>query len=161
MRRLNGISLGTLGNIGDRRTLWIAEKCFQLLPDLRRLRWALHRPPSSGVMAHVLPSSILVRSARLETVVQRILPRSSAPSTLAQRPVEALCIWSPGTYLCGTVVLKSNVTLYLEAGAVLLGSGDINDYQPKHLVYASGAENVGLAGPGKIDGQGSAFLGTR
>jgi hypothetical protein len=63
----------------------------------------------------------------------------------------------PGTYLCGTVVLKSNVTLYLEAGAVLLGSGDINDYQPKHLVYASGVENVGLAGPGKIDGQGSAF----
>ena len=63
----------------------------------------------------------------------------------------------PGTYLCGTVVLKSNVTLYLEAGAVLLGSGDINDYQPKHLIYASGAENVGLAGPGKIDGQGPAF----
>ena len=63
----------------------------------------------------------------------------------------------PGTYLCGTVVLKSNVTLYLEAGAVLLGSGDINDYQPSHLIYASGAENVGLAGPGKIDGQGSAF----
>jgi Glycosyl hydrolases family 28 len=63
----------------------------------------------------------------------------------------------PGTYLCGTVVLKSNVTLYLEAGAVLLGSADINDYQPKHLIFASGAENVGLGGPGKIDGQGSAF----
>ena len=64
---------------------------------------------------------------------------------------------APGTYLCGTVVLKSNVPLYLEAGAVLLGSRDINDYEPKHLIYASGAQNVGLAGPGKIDGQGSAF----
>ena len=63
----------------------------------------------------------------------------------------------PGTYLCGTVVLKSNVTLYLEAGAVLLGSGDIEDYQPRHLIYASGAQNVGLAGPGKIDGRGSEF----
>lgn len=63
----------------------------------------------------------------------------------------------PGTYLCGTVVLKSNVTLYLEAGAVLLGSSDINDYKPQHLIYASGAQNVGLAGPGKIDGQGPAF----
>ena len=41
--------------------------------------------------------------------------------------------------------------------AVLLGSRDINDYEPKHLIYASGAQNVGLAGPGKIDGQGSAF----
>ncbi len=63
----------------------------------------------------------------------------------------------PGTYLCGTVVLKSNVTLYLEAGATVLGSGDMSDYQPKHLIFASDAENVGLAGPGKIDGQGSAF----
>ena len=63
----------------------------------------------------------------------------------------------PGIYLCGTIVLKSNVTLYLEAGAVLLGSSDANDYQPRHFIYASGAQNVGLAGPGKIDGQGSAF----
>lgn len=63
----------------------------------------------------------------------------------------------PGIYLCGTIVLKSNVTLYLEAGATILGSGDINDYQPHHLIYANGAENVGLAGPGKVDGQGAAF----
>ena len=63
----------------------------------------------------------------------------------------------PGAYLCGTIILKSNVTLYLEAGATVLGSGDINDYKPNHLIFASGAQNVGLAGPGKIDGQGSAF----
>jgi hypothetical protein len=75
----------------------------------------------------------------------------------------------PGVYLCGTVVLKSNVTLYLEAGATLLGSKNVADYtqQPgppakgdanqKHLIFARSAENVGLAGPGRIDGQGSAF----
>jgi polygalacturonase len=63
----------------------------------------------------------------------------------------------PGTYLCGTIVLKSNVTLYLEAGATVLGSGDINDYKPNHLIFASGVQNVGLAGPGKVDGQGSEF----
>ncbi len=75
----------------------------------------------------------------------------------------------PGTYLSGTVVLKSNVTLYLEAGATLLGSMDLRHYSPqagppakgdanqKHLIFARDAENVGLAGPGRIDGQGSAF----
>ncbi|HEY3762382.1 MAG TPA: glycoside hydrolase family 28 protein [Verrucomicrobiae bacterium] len=75
----------------------------------------------------------------------------------------------PGTYLSGTVFLKSNVTLYLEAGATLLGSKNIADYAsqagppqngdagPKHLIFARDAENVGLAGPGCIDGQGSAF----
>ncbi|MGD0779073.1 MAG: glycoside hydrolase family 28 protein [Candidatus Solibacter sp.] len=75
----------------------------------------------------------------------------------------------PGTYLSGTVVLKSNVTLYLEAGATLLGSTRLEDYSPqpgppfsgdanqKHLIFARNAENVGLAGPGRIDGQGRAF----
>ncbi len=76
---------------------------------------------------------------------------------------------SPGTYLVGTVVLQSNVTLYLEAGATLLGSKKLSDYSPeagpnllgdanqKHLLFARDAENVTLAGPGRIDGQGPAF----
>lgn len=65
----------------------------------------------------------------------------------------------PGVYLSGTVVLKSNVTLYIEAGATLLGSKDLADFIPKakHLVFARDAENVGLAGPGKIDGQGASY----
>jgi hypothetical protein len=64
---------------------------------------------------------------------------------------------SPGNYLCGTVVLKSNVTLYLEAGATILGSTRISDYKPKHLIYAHNEKNIGLSGPGCIDGQGHAF----
>src|SRR5579859_1737606 len=75
----------------------------------------------------------------------------------------------PGTYLSGTVQLKSNVTLYLEAGATLLGSKNISDYtamagppsladaNQRHLIFARDAENVGLSGPGRIDGQGPSF----
>ncbi len=76
---------------------------------------------------------------------------------------------SPGVYLCGTVVLKSNVTLYLEAGAVLLGSKNVKQYAPqsgppenadastRHLIFARDAENITLCGPGLIDGQGPSF----
>ena len=75
----------------------------------------------------------------------------------------------PGTYRCGTVVLKSNVTLYLEAGATLQGSKNLADYtaqsghqaeaelSDKHLIFARDVENAGLAGPGRLDGQGPAF----
>ena len=75
----------------------------------------------------------------------------------------------PGEYRCGTVVLKSRVTLYLEAGATILGSQDLADFTPqplepaevditvRHLIFARDAENVGLAGPGRIDGQGPQF----
>ena len=75
----------------------------------------------------------------------------------------------PGIYRSGTVVLKSNVTLYLEAGSTILGSLDLNDYtempgppkngdaNQRHIIFARGAENVTLAGPGRIDGQGQQF----
>ncbi len=73
---------------------------------------------------------------------------------------------SPGTYLTGTIVLKSNVTLYLEAGTTLLGSTEMSDYVgqegnegAKHysLVFARGEDHIGIAGPGTINGQGQAF----
>jgi hypothetical protein len=63
-----------------------------------------------------------------------------------------------GSFLSGTITLKSNVTLYLSPGAVLLGSKRIEDYNPKHLIYAKGVSNVALEGGGAIDGQGDSFF---
>jgi len=75
----------------------------------------------------------------------------------------------PGAFLIGGIELKSRVTLYLEAGCVLLGSKSIADYvyhpgpSPQadanghHLIFAQNAENVTLCGPGTIDGQGEAY----
>lgn len=63
-----------------------------------------------------------------------------------------------GRYLTGTLQLKSNVTIRLEEGAILVGSPHIYDYNifvPNcALVYASGQENIGITGKGVIDGQG-------
>jgi polygalacturonase len=76
---------------------------------------------------------------------------------------------SGGTFLSGTVMLKSNVTFYLEAGATLLGSTRLSDYPvqhvvnpkaeggPRHLILTRDTKNVTIAGPGRIDGQGHAF----
>lgn len=73
-----------------------------------------------------------------------------------------------GTFLSGTVVLKSNVTLHVEAGATLLGSRDMDHYPDitprihylyrprftKAMIYAERAEHIGISGRGTIDGQG-------
>jgi hypothetical protein len=81
----------------------------------------------------------------------------------------------PGDYLIGTVELKSNVDLHVGAGAVLRGSVDRADYRaadlgaaanplnygPEHLLFARGAQNVAITGPGTIDGQGDEFFGPR
>jgi hypothetical protein len=78
-----------------------------------------------------------------------------------------------GTFVIGTVELKSNVTLRIAAGGTLLGSADGKQYHavdaiPLHgdttlndgnwaLLFAVKAENVTVEGPGAIDGQGAQF----
>jgi len=69
-----------------------------------------------------------------------------------------------GVFLTGTIILKSNVELYLEAQAVLKGNPDRKDYQSPHtdrgaLVYAYRQDNISISGRGAIDGNGgdSAF----
>ena len=72
-------------------------------------------------------------------------------------------IISQGTYFTGTLFLKSNTHLYLEAGAILKGSPDLSDYTPYNevhlgMIYCENAENVTIDGPGNIDGNGDLFV---
>lgn len=64
-----------------------------------------------------------------------------------------------GTFLSGTIVLKSGVELHLEKKATLLGSTNPADYRKLNrwigLVMADQAENISVTGRGTIDGQGA------
>jgi len=72
-----------------------------------------------------------------------------------------------GTFLSGTVKLRSRVELQLSASARLLGVTDLALYHrdtamPYHLVnrslvYAAGCEDIAITGEGTIDGQGDVF----
>ena len=77
-----------------------------------------------------------------------------------------------GSFLSGTLILKDGVTLHFSPGATLVGSPNISDYPSKPfpardldvggfdiwaLVYADGAKNIGIEGPGTIDGNGKPF----
>ena len=77
---------------------------------------------------------------------------------------------APGRHVAGSLVLRSDVTLELEAGAVLAGSEDPADYpliqtrwegrqQRTHapLIGGSGLRNVAITGRGTIDGQGAGW----
>jgi len=69
-------------------------------------------------------------------------------------------VLSPGTYLSGSLDLKSHVTLRLEAQATLLGSAHRTDYRKLNfhgLVLADNQEDIGICGTGTIDGQGTAL----
>jgi hypothetical protein len=64
----------------------------------------------------------------------------------------------PGDYLTGTLELRDNVTLYLEAGATIRGSKEQQAYKQRCLVYAQGAANIAIRGRGVIDGNGTSFF---
>ena len=79
-----------------------------------------------------------------------------------------------GKFISGTILLKDNITLVLESGAILSASTDPKDYprQPQPvtrsqkdkggwfaLLYAAGNENITISGSGTIDGNGAAQVG--
>jgi hypothetical protein len=79
-------------------------------------------------------------------------------------------VFGPGRYRTGTVHLRSHVTLVLQAGATVEGSASLDDYTTflppegsperrigerwhRALVRGIGVEDVGIVGPGSIDGK--------
>lgn len=82
-----------------------------------------------------------------------------------------------GVYMFGTIVLRSNVELYIAANATLLGSPRCEDYPEREdvrhvetkklprwrnacYIYCEECENVSIGGMGKIDCNGTAFVRT-
>ena len=61
---------------------------------------------------------------------------------------------APGRYRLGTLYLKTHVELHLQAGAVLLGSVDREDYDARALLAAVEQDDVSITGYGVIDGVG-------
>ncbi|AVR95735.1 glycoside hydrolase family 28 protein [Pseudoduganella armeniaca] len=79
-------------------------------------------------------------------------------------------VFPAGTYLTGSIFVKSGVTLRLDRGVTLLGSQDIRDYPvmptriagiemawPAALVNVYGQQGAAIEGEGTIDGDGKVF----
>ena len=77
-----------------------------------------------------------------------------------------------GVYVTGTIYMKNNITLNLEAGAKIMGSTSIEDYPlndckvasftdsytGRALIWGEDLHNIAITGRGTIDGQGANFF---
>src|SRR5262245_56206994 len=73
----------------------------------------------------------------------------------------------PGKYLTGSLRMRSNVTLHLESGSVLVAAREVAAFpfitsrwegsaEPSHagLIAGEGLHNIAITGRGRIDGSG-------
>ena len=91
-----------------------------------------------------------------------------AISDVSARPGGGVLYFPPGVYLTGTVFMKSNVKLYVAAGAVIRGSSKNADYisaptppggrQLRAFIIFDHVENAGLMGQGTLDIEGYPWL---
>lgn len=62
-----------------------------------------------------------------------------------------------GNYTVNTVILKSNVTLFVDKSARLTASHETEKYEKEAMIFAEGCENIEITGGGVISGEGNFF----
>jgi len=122
----------------------------------------------AAAVSYAAPKTVLVNDfgakgdgTTLETAsIQRAIDAAAA--------VGGMVTMKPGTYLTGSLFLKSGVTLEVQEGAILIGSEKAEDYPmlptriagiemtwPAALINVRDQHNVTITGKGTIDGNGA------
>lgn len=113
-----------------------------------------HPSKATSFIYNVTDYGVKANSGRSETAsLQKIIDLCSTNGG------GTVCI-PTGTYISGTLFLKNNVMLFLNRGAVLRGSSDLNEYPElrthrKGLIHAENVHNTGICGSGVIDANGN------
>ncbi|HBO45816.1 MAG TPA: hypothetical protein DD670_18215 [Planctomycetaceae bacterium] len=147
---------------------------------LNRVDRRLHLIGSLAVLSLLFSSGLVSAAdpARAYCVTEygAVADGETLTTTALQKAIDACSAAGGGTvhfpagkYLTGTIFLRDRVTLHLDAGSVILGSTDLNDYPPqtpafrsytdvnyvdKSLIYAERVHDAAITGRGVIDGQG-------
>ena len=112
------------------------------------------------------PSTTILQTA----AIQRTIDAASKSALSGKGAASSIVEFPPGTYLTGSLFVKSNVTLSIGKGVTLLGSQNIADYPerptrvagiemtwPSALVNVYQQSNAAITGDGTIDGDGKVF----
>ena len=120
-----------------------------------------------GILGPITLTGLTTRKQFLATDFGLVGDSITLNTRMLQRAIDSISamgggeiVFPSGNYVTGTVYLKSNVHLYLQKNATLLGSTNPFDYQKDPyirwmaMIFAVGQKNIGIEGEGRIDGRG-------
>ena len=111
-------------------------------------------PTDPGVMDVAKHGVASDAKADQTTAIQALLDRCAATT-------DGGTVYFPaGVYRCGSLMIGSNTTLYLDRGALLKAKDTPGEFA-KRFLYVRGAHNARLAGPGTIDANSATLLAHR
>jgi hypothetical protein len=110
----------------------------------------LYSPSASGnqPQREIKPVEIVLKpagSSLMTETIQKAIDKCSDEGGGVVR-------FSAGTYSTGTLLLKDNITLYLDQGALLLGSDKYEDYRNDAFFSGRDISGISIIGRGIIDG---------
>ncbi|GCE13494.1 hypothetical protein KTT_33530 [Tengunoibacter tsumagoiensis] len=97
------------------------------------------------------PNVINISSYLTNTSGPQTAPIQRALDDASQR--KAIVYFPDGKYVSGSLTIKSDTSIYLASGALLLSTGQIQDTRQQFLMF-NGTQNARLYGRGAIDVQG-------
>lgn len=111
-------------------------------------------PPETGAPRRGQPGvfSLMDLGVRSDATLNQTAVLQRAIDVVAAK--QGVLLVPPGIYRAGRLLLRSHLSLYLSPGAVIKGTGCLEDYPRAQQVHAEDTENVRIFGRGVIDGHG-------
>lgn len=122
----------------------------------------------SGVGAKSFPSGQKIFTVNAKSDTSKVVTKAiQAAIDECARKGGGIVVFKPGTYVTGSIFLKTNVHLRIDKGVLLLGSRNFDDYPemdtriagiemkwPAALINTVGVNNVAVTGEGIVDARG-------
>ena len=123
------------------------------------------------MLLFLFSSSFLILNAQEFNILDFGAVRNTLSTSAIQKAIDSCfnqgggtVIIPEGIFITGTIILKSNINLFLSPGSELRSSENLNDFMIGSsrygMIFCQDASNVSITGDGVINGMGTSFYET-
>lgn len=104
-------------------------------------------PPAFAQRKNLVITLVPIDHVLMTEVIQKAIDKCAASGG-------GTVNFTEGTFLSGSLELRSNVTLHMVSGAILQGSNNYRDYRNDAFIFGRDLSNISIDGQNIINGNG-------